>query len=99
MKMSYGLIGKLTAVPGEREILLAILLEAAEAMEQDASCEAYRVNVSLDDDSIVVYEVWKSEDAHQQSLSLETTKTLIERAKPVLAKIERLAVFEPRGGQ
>lgn len=95
--MSYGLIGKLTAIPGERDTLLAILLEAAEAMQQESTCEVYRVNVSLDDDSIVVYEVWESQNAHEQSISLETTKTLIERARPVLAKIERLAVFEPKG--
>ena len=95
--MSYGLIGKLTAIPGERDTLLAILLEAATAMEQEATCAVYQVAASLDDDSIVVYEVWASEDAHRQSLSLETTKTLIEQAKPVLAKVERLAVFEPRG--
>ncbi|TCI51406.1 antibiotic biosynthesis monooxygenase [Exiguobacterium sp. SH5S13] len=94
----YGFFGKLTAIPGERDTLLAILLEAAEAMKQESTCAMYRVNVSLDDDSILVYEVWESVDAHQQSLSLETTKTLIERARPVLAKVERLAVFEPRGG-
>lgn len=96
--MSYGLIGKLTAVPGERETLLAILLEAATAMEQEPTCAAYRVNVSLDDESLVVYEVWESMEAHQQSLSLETTQTLIGKAKPILANIERLAVFEPRSG-
>jgi quinol monooxygenase YgiN len=96
MNMSYGLMGKLTAVPGEREMLLAILLEAAAAMEQEPTCETYRVNVSLDDESIVVYEVWESVEAHHQSLSLDTTQTLIGRAKPILANIERLAVFEPR---
>lgn len=96
--MSYGLIGKLTAVPGERETLLAILLEAATAMEQEPTCAAYRVNVSLDDESIVVYEVWESMEAHQQSLSFETTQTLIGKARPILANIERLAVFEPRSG-
>ncbi|WP_214707191.1 MULTISPECIES: putative quinol monooxygenase [unclassified Exiguobacterium] len=92
----YGLLGKLTAVPGEREMLLAILLEAAEAMEREATCCVYQVAASLDDESIVVYEVWESIEAHQQSLSLETTQTLIGRAKPILANIERLAVFEPR---
>lgn len=96
--MSYGLIGKLSAVPGERETLLAILLEAAAAMEREPTCTAYRVNVSLDDESIVVYEVWESIEAHQQSLSLETTQTLIGKARPILANIERLAVFEPRNG-
>lgn len=96
--MSYGLIGKLTAVPGERETLLAILLEAAAVMEREPTCTAYRVNVSLDDESIVVYEVWESMEAHQQSLSLETTQTLIGKARPILANIERLAVFEPRDG-
>ena len=72
------------------------VIEAAEAMEREATCCVYQVAASLDDESIVVYEVWESVEAHQQSLSLETTQTLIGRAKPILANLERLAVFEPR---
>ncbi|MCC5893280.1 hypothetical protein [Exiguobacterium sp.] len=60
---------------------------------------AYRVSVSLDDDSIVVYEVWASEDAHQKSLTLPATQQLIGRAKPIMAGVERLVTFEPRGRQ
>lgn len=95
--MAYGIIGKLTAMQGERETLLSILLEAATAMEQEAACEAYRVSVSLDDGAIIVYEVWASEDAHQQSLALPVTKRLIDQAKPILASVERLVTFEPKG--
>lgn len=96
MMMAYGLIGKLTAMQGERETLLSILLEAATAMEQEAACEAYRVSASLDD-AIIVYEVWASADAHQQSLALPATKQLINQAKPILAGVERIATFEPKG--
>ena len=95
--MAYGMIGKLTAMQGERETLLAILLEAATSMEQEAGCEAYRVSVSLDDDAIIVYEVWASEAAHQQSLALPVTRRLIDQAKPILAGVERVATFEPKG--
>ncbi|MCT4784376.1 MULTISPECIES: putative quinol monooxygenase [Exiguobacterium] len=95
--MAYGLIGKLTAIQGERETLLSILLEAAEAMEQEAACEAYRVSASLDDDAIIVYEVWESSEAHQQSLMLPATKQLINQAKPILTGVERIATFEPKG--
>ncbi|MFN4214080.1 putative quinol monooxygenase [Exiguobacterium sp.] len=95
--MAYGMIGKLTAIQGERETLLAILLEAATAMEQEAGCEAYRVSVSLDDDAIVVYEVWASEAAHQQSLALPVTRRLIDQAKPILASVEQMVTFEPKG--
>ncbi|MEH7111488.1 putative quinol monooxygenase [Neobacillus niacini] len=96
----FGIYGKLIAKEGEREQLATILLEAAESMDTLGDCELYLVSVApADPNSVYVYEVWSSESAHQASLTLESTQTLIQRAKPILAGMERISTFVPRGGK
>jgi quinol monooxygenase YgiN len=96
----FGIYGKLIAKEGEREQLAAILVEAAESLQEHEDCELYLVSVAQDDpNSVYVYEVWKSENAHQNSLTLESTQTLITRAKPILAGMERISTLVPRGGK
>ena len=81
----FGIYGKLIAREGEREQLATILLEAAAAMQTLEDCELYLVSVAPEDpNSVYVYEVWTSETAHQNSLTLESTQTLIGRARPIL---------------
>ncbi|MDF2856174.1 MAG: antibiotic biosynthesis monooxygenase [Neobacillus sp.] len=96
----FGLFGKLIAKEGERGTLLEILLEAASSMESLSECELYVVNVSEEDpNAVFVYEVWSNEGAHQASLSLEVTQTLIHRAKPIIAGMERISTLQPMGGK
>lgn len=96
----FGLFGKFTVKEGERDTLVEILLEAAESMENLVDCEIYLVNVSHDEpNSVFVYEVWSNESAHQDSLSLESTQTLIGRAKPIITGMERICTLLPRGGK
>ena len=96
----FGIYGKLIAREGEREQLATILLEAAASMQTLADCELYLVSVAPEDpNSVYVYEVWSSESAHQNYLTLESTQTLIQRAKPILAGMERISTLVPRGGK
>ncbi|MDQ0974569.1 quinol monooxygenase YgiN [Neobacillus niacini] len=96
----FGIYGKLIAKEGEREQLAAILLEAAESLQNHADCELYLVSVAPEDpNAVYVYEVWSSESAHQGSLTLESTRTLIQRAKPFLAGMERISTLVPKGGK
>src|SRR3954462_11394607 len=96
----FGLFGKLIAKDGERETLVDLLLNAAQSMENLVDCELYVVNVSNDDpNSVFVYEVWKNKNAHQSSLSLEATQTLIQLAKPIIVGIERINTLIPSGGK
>jgi quinol monooxygenase YgiN len=96
----FGLFGKLIAKEGERNTLLEILLEAALSMESLTECELYVVNVSEEDpNAVFVYEVWSNEGAHRASLALEVTQTLILRAKPILAGMERISTLQPMGGK
>ncbi|MFC3211828.1 putative quinol monooxygenase [Planomicrobium okeanokoites] len=96
----FGLYGKFIVEDGKRDTLVSILLEAAESMDKLPECEIYLVSIAEDESNAVyVYEVWADENAHQASLSLETTQTLIRRAKPIITGMERINTLTTRGGK
>jgi quinol monooxygenase YgiN len=64
----YGLIGKLTAKPGQRDALAAILLEGLRDMP---GCLSYIVaSDPADADALWTTEVWDRKESHDASLSL-----------------------------
>ncbi|WP_316569340.1 putative quinol monooxygenase [Neobacillus sp. YIM B06451] len=96
----FSLFGKFTVQEGERDTMVDILLEAAESMKNLEGCEIYLVNISESEpNSVYVYEVWSNENAHQASLSLEATRTLISRAKPLITGMERISTLITKGGK
>jgi quinol monooxygenase YgiN len=85
----YGLVGKLTAHAGQREELLELLLEAAKGVADAPGCEMWIVSISPDDpDSVWVNEIWRSEEDHDASLTMEETRSVIARAMPLIAGME-----------
>jgi len=96
---TFGLYGKITAQPGQRDALVAGLLEAAALMQHVPGCELYIVNVSpTDTDAVWVTEVWSSASAHQASLTQDEIKALIKRTMPLIAGGERIEIV-PIGGK
>ncbi|WP_419880828.1 putative quinol monooxygenase [Peribacillus sp. B-H-3] len=96
----YSLLGKFTVQEGQRETLTDILLEAADSMMNLDECQIYLVNISeVELNAVYVYEVWSDEGAHQASLTLEATQTLIKRAKPIITGIERISTLKTVGGK
>ncbi|KWW21297.1 antibiotic biosynthesis monooxygenase [Peribacillus simplex] len=96
----FSLFGKFSVQEGERDTMVEILLEAAESMENVNECEIYLVNISeTEPNTVFVYEVWSNETAHQASLTLEATQTLIKRAKPIITGMERIGTLQTRGGK
>lgn len=92
----YGLIGKMTVVPGQRDALIAILLEGATEMP---GCLSYVVAKDPSDaDAIWITEVWDSSASHQASLSLPAVQQAIGRGKPLIAGFGLRIVTEPVGG-
>ena len=76
----YGLIGKMTAAPGQRDALLAILLESVGEMP---GCFSYVVATDPGDaNGIWITEVWDSKESHAASLSIPAVKQAIARARP-----------------
>ncbi|MEZ2719047.1 putative quinol monooxygenase [Niallia circulans] len=96
----FSLFGKFMVREGERDTMVNILLEAAESMKNLDDCEMYLVNISESEpNSVYVYEVWSNENAHQASLTLEATQTLIRQAKPIITGMDRISTLKTKGGK
>ena len=92
----YGLIGKMKAVPGQRDTLISIMVGAVTSMP---GCLSYVVaRDPTDVDAIWVTEVWTDEASHKASLSIPEVKDTISRAKPLIAGFGEYFVTEPVGG-
>ncbi len=95
----FGLYGKITTHPGQRDALVEVLLEAASAMQLIPDCELYIVNVSATEPDVVwVTEVWSSPAAHEASLTRDEIKALIKRGMTLIAGGERIDIV-PIGGK
>lgn len=95
----FGLYAKLIAQPGQRDALVAILLEAAATMPEIDGNEFYIINISpTEPDAIWITEVWRDAEAHQASLTLDAVKATIARGRPLIAGGERIEVV-PIGGK
>lgn len=92
----YGLIGKMRAQPGQRDALLAVLLEGTGAMP---GCLSYVVAKDpVDADAIWITEVWDSRASHAASLQLPAVRAAIQRARPLIAGFENGQETIPVGG-
>jgi quinol monooxygenase YgiN len=92
----YGLIGKMKAVPGQRDALISILLDGVSGMP---GCLSYIVAQDpTDADAIWVTEVWDSQASHKASLSLPSVKEAITRGKPLIAAFDQHIETVPVGG-
>lgn len=92
----YGLIGKMKAVAGQRDALIAILLDGIDAMP---GCLSYVVACDPKDaDAIWISEVWDSQGSHRASLALPSVQAAIAKAKPIIASFDEYHETEPVGG-
>lgn len=92
----YGLIGKMTAVAGKREELIAVLLGSVGEMP---GCLSYIVAKDpSDQDAIWITEAWDSKASHDASLSLPQVKEAIAKGRPLVAGFSDGVVTMPVGG-
>jgi len=92
----YGLIGKMTAVVGQRDALAAILLEGTGAMP---GCLSYVIATDpADSNALWITEVWDSPASHQASLALPAVKTAIAKGRPLIAGFSDRVETVPIGG-
>ena len=92
----YGLIGKMKVVSGQRDALIAILIEGVGGMP---GCLSYVVAQDpTDADAIWITEVWDNQDSHQASLSLPSVQRAIARGKPLIAGFGERFETKPVGG-
>jgi quinol monooxygenase YgiN len=92
----YGLIGKMTAVAGQREALAALLLEGTAAMP---GCLSYIIAADPSDpDALWITEVWESQESHRASLSLPAVQAAITKGRPLIAGTSDRVETLPLGG-
>lgn len=96
----YNIFGRFSVQEGKQGTIVEILLEAAESMKALSGCELYIVSTNASEPNhVYVYEVWENEQAHQASLTLDVTQTLIQQARPIITGMERLNTLQALGGK
>jgi quinol monooxygenase YgiN len=92
----YGLIGKMNATPGQRDALIAILLEGTARMP---GCLSYIVaKDTTDANAIWITEVWDTEASHKASLGLPAVQAAIAKGRPMIAGFGERFITTPLGG-
>ncbi|MFZ4071031.1 MAG: putative quinol monooxygenase [Caulobacterales bacterium] len=92
----HGLIGKMTAAPGQRDALIAVLLKGVSGMP---GCLSYVVAKDpADAEAIWITEVWKDEASHKASLSMPSVQEAIKIGRPMIAGFGPSTVTLPVGG-
>ena len=92
----YGLIGKFSAVAGQRDALVALMLDGIADMP---GCLSYVVATDPKDaDAIWITEVWTDEASHKASLSIPAVQETIKKAMPLIASFGDGTQTVPVGG-
>jgi quinol monooxygenase YgiN len=95
----YGLQGKLIARPGQRDALIAVLLEASRGARMPG-CRLYVVSeIPAEPDAVAILEVWDDRAAHDASLQLESVRSVIAKGRPLIAAMGESVELRPVGGQ
>lgn len=95
-RQMHGLIGKMIAAPGQRDALIAVLLEGIKEMP---GCLSYIVARDLkDENAIWITEVWDSKESHSASLKLPSVQAAIAKGRPMIAGFGDYVTTEPVGG-
>lgn len=92
----FGFIVKLSAITGQRDALIKVLVEGTSNMP---GCQSYIVaKDSTDQDGIWITEVWDSQQNHRASMSLPAVQQAMAKGKPMIAKFGDPIITEPVGG-
>lgn len=92
----YGLIGKISTAPGQRDALAAILLEGTAAMP---GCLSYIVaSDPSDPDALWITEAWDNQVSHKNSLALPAVQDAIAKGRPLISGFSNRVETVPIGG-
>ena len=93
---SFGMIGKMKAVAGKRDELVAILGAGTGAMP---GCLVYLIAEDAKDaDAIWITEIWDRKESHAASLQLPEVRAAIAKGRPLIADFELSAETRPLPG-
>jgi quinol monooxygenase YgiN len=92
----FGIIGKMTAVAGQRDALAGILLEGTAEMP---GCLSYVIaSDPADADALWITEVWDSRESHEASHTLPGVRAAIAKGRPLIAGFSDRVETTPLGG-
>jgi quinol monooxygenase YgiN len=95
----YGRQGTIVAKTGQRDALLALLLEGSSRGDMPG-CRLYVISrVPAQPDVLAISEVWDDQAAHTASLSLPNVRAVIARALPLIASMGEGLELDPVGGK
>jgi quinol monooxygenase YgiN len=83
----FSVYGRMTALPGRRDELIALLREGFRAGGDDGGLLTYSINtVPEDPDTIWLTQLWNDKEAHDATNRSEAVATVTQRLPPLLAK-------------
>jgi len=83
----FSVYGRMTAVPGRRDELVALLQEGALAGGDDSGLLTFVINTVPDDpDTIWLTQLWADKEAHDATTRSEAVATVSRRLPPLLAQ-------------
>jgi quinol monooxygenase YgiN len=92
----YGLIGSITATPGQGDTLAGYLLEGLRDMPGNLSYIVAKDPANPD--KLWITEVWDSAESHMASLKLPQVQAAIAKARPIIAGMGDRQETVPVGG-
>ena len=100
MKNYYSVNGYISSSIEDKDELLEILLQASKDLEEVEDCYIYSIGVNEEDlTKVFIYEVWKNEETHKNSLQLPAVQKLIEKAKPIIKDMGSSPSLVIKGGK
>jgi quinol monooxygenase YgiN len=99
--VKYGIYTRHTAKPGQRDNLVAILLQSADLLQDNEDCIHWVVNTADEPDVVWINVVWASKEAHDRSLQPENVRALIGEARQFLSEdvMPEQVFMTPVGGK
>ena len=95
-----GSIIKMTARVGERDALVAQLLETAQAAQGESGTEIFTVNVSMDEADVVwIYESYTDEAAQKAHQASDVYADSKRKTDAMLSRTPELFALTPMGGE
>ena len=83
----FSVYGRMTALPGRRDELIALLHEGFRAGGDDGGLLTYSINTAPEDpDTIWLTQLWTDREAHDATTRSEAVATVTQRLPPLLAK-------------
>ncbi|QVI20099.1 antibiotic biosynthesis monooxygenase [Nocardia tengchongensis] len=82
----FSVYGRVSALPNQRDTVIELIHEAAQACGESSGLVAYSINAPINDpNSVWVTQLWVSKDAHDATTHRESVRAVSLRMVPLLA--------------